>query len=90
MYNQEPEVLFSLYENAENVNMFLKFVFPDKIEIKQDESDVVPKFFTFMSTDAEGQVAFFHCLTFYEKYTLDGLRSDYDDLNQVMKLRKKK
>jgi hypothetical protein len=65
--------------------MFLKFVFPDKIEIKQDESDVVPKFFTFMSTDAEGQVAFFHCLTYYEKYTLNDIFNDYDEGNEKVR-----
>jgi hypothetical protein len=82
MYNQDPEVLFSLYQSSDDVSMFLKFVFPDKIEIKQDESDVVPKFFTFMSTDAEGMVAFFHCLIYYEKYTLNDIFNDYDEGNE--------
>jgi len=73
-----------MYQSNEEVQPFLKFVFPDKIEIKYDENDVVPKFFTFMSTDAEGMVAFFHCLIYYEKYTLNDIFNDYDEGNERM------
>jgi len=65
--------------------MFLKFVFPNKIDFKYDEKEVVPKFFTFMSTDAEGMVAFFHCLIYYEKYTLNDIFNDYDEGNEMVK-----
>jgi hypothetical protein len=45
---------------------YLKFVFPEKISIEQRDLNVIPKFFTFMSTDGEGSNSYFHCLVFYE------------------------
>jgi len=34
-----------------------------------------------MSTDAEGQVTFFHCLIFHEKYNLNDLKQDFVQIN---------
>jgi hypothetical protein len=66
--NIPPEVLFSLYASVSEMQSYLKFVFPAQISIeRQQESDIiVPKFFTFMSTDSDGFNAYFHCLIFYE------------------------
>ena len=54
MFNLEPEMLFSLYEEPEKMAAYLGQVFPDKVRILQTEKMVDPKFFTFMSVDAEG------------------------------------
>ena len=67
--NIEPEVLFSLYEPEEEVQPFLQFVFPSHIDIVKSKSKVKPKFFTFMSTNCEGMNTYFHCLTFFEKFS---------------------
>ena len=54
MFDLEPEMLFSLYEEPEKMAAYLGQVFPDKVRILQTEKMVDPKFFTFMSVDAEG------------------------------------
>ena len=61
---------------------YLKFIFPAKITIERtEESDsVVPKFFTFMSTDSDGHNAYFHCLLFFEQFTNDDIKNDFDNV----------
>ena len=54
MYGIQPEILFTLYQQAKDVSIFLPYIFHDKIDIKQNEDEVIPTFFTFMSTDSEG------------------------------------
>lgn len=64
--NIAPEVLFSLYRPDAEMEPYLKFVFPERISIERRVQSVVPKFYTFMSTDGDGINAYFHCLIFYE------------------------
>ena len=64
--NIKPEVLFSLYQTDHEMSSYLKFVFPASISIERSDEAVVPKFFTFMSTDENGINAYFHCFIFYE------------------------
>jgi len=61
---------------------YLKFIFPAKITIeRKEESDsVVPKFFTFMSTDCDGHNAYFHCLVFFEYFTNEDIKNDFDNV----------
>jgi hypothetical protein len=56
---------------------YLKFVFPAQISIERNKETVVPKYFTFMSTDCDGINAYFHCLVFYEQISSD-LQKDFD------------
>lgn len=55
-----------MYELESEMENYLKFVFPSNISIEHDDQQVKPKFFTFMSTDANGINAYYHCLIFYE------------------------
>lgn len=64
--NIKPEVLFSMYASDQEMSSYLKFVFPSSISLERQDENVVPKFFTFMSTDDQGINAYFHCLIFYE------------------------
>ena len=73
-----PEVLYSLYQEESGVIPFLKFVFPKKISIEQSDSDVIPKYFTFMSTEGDGSVSYFHSLIFYEQITNHDIKEDFD------------
>lgn len=57
---------------------YLKFVFPGMISIERSDEAVVPKFFTFMSTDENGINAYFHCLIFYEQFSMDDIKFDFD------------
>lgn len=63
---------------------YLQFVFPAQISIeRQQESDIiVPKFFTFMATDSDGFTSYFHCLIFYEQFTKDEIKNDFDKVVQ--------
>ncbi len=73
-----PEVLYSLYQEESGVIPFLKFVFPKQISIEQSDSDVIPKYFTFMSTEGDGSVSYFHSLIFYEQITQHDIKEDFD------------
>lgn len=73
-----PEVLFSLYSPQEEMEPYLKFVFPERITIERRVESVVPKFYTFMSTDGDGINAYFHCLIFYEQFSLYDIKQDFD------------
>ncbi len=73
-----PEVLFSLYSPQEEMEPYLKFVFPERITIERRVESVVPKFYTFMSTDGDGINAYFHCLIFYEQFSLYDIKKDFD------------
>ena len=55
---------------------YLKFIFPAKITIEKTQASdaVVPKFFTFMSTDSDGYNAYFHCLLFFEQFTNEDIK----------------
>lgn len=55
-----------MYESESEMEKYLKFIFPEKISIERQQKSVVPKFFTFMCTDGDGNNSYFHCLTFYE------------------------
>jgi len=57
---------------------YLKFVFSDNISIERSDNEVVPKFFTFMSTDENGSNAYFHCFIFYEQFNMDDIKYDFD------------
>ena len=54
LFNLDPDVLFSLYEEKNRVSSYLNQIFPDKVRILQTEKMVDPKFFTFMSVDENG------------------------------------
>jgi hypothetical protein len=60
-----------MYQSDEEMQPYLKFVFPDKISIERQQASVVPKFFTFMSTDGDGINAYFHCLIFHEQFSMN-------------------
>ena len=64
--NISPEVLFSMFKTDFDVVDHLKFVFPYKIAIERQSCNVAPRFFTFVSTDDQGFIAFYHCLVFFE------------------------
>lgn len=78
LYNLQPEMLFSLYEEPEKMNMYLGQVFPDKISILRGEKLIDPKFFSFMSVDMNGFNQYNHCLIFYERFTAELIRTDFD------------
>ena len=46
----------------------------------------MPKFYTFMSTSAEGTNAFYHSLIFYEKFNANDLKTDFDSKSEAVKL----
>lgn len=73
-----PEVLFSMYSQDSEMEPYLKFVYPDKISIERQEQSSIPKFFTFMSTDGDGVNAYFHCLIFFEQFSLYEIKNDFD------------
>jgi len=52
------------------MNSYLKFIFPQGVSVETNKENVVPKFFTFMSTDENGINAYFHCLIFFEQFTV--------------------
>jgi hypothetical protein len=62
----DPEVLFSMYSTPEEMEPYLKFVYPEKISIERQQKAVVPQFYTFMCTDGDGINSYFHCLIFWE------------------------
>jgi hypothetical protein len=69
---------------------YLKFVFPGSISIERSDEAVVPKFFTFMSTDENGINAYFHCLIFHEQFSMDDIKFDFDPeaaQNRIERLR---
>ena len=37
-----------------------------------------PKFFTFMTTDQSGFNSYFHCLTYFGRFTEDLIKNDFD------------
>ena len=76
--NIPPEVLFSLYMPDAEMEPYLKFVYPERISIERRVQSVVPKFYTFMSTDGDGINAYFHCLIFYEQFSLYDIKKDFD------------
>ena len=78
LYDIKPEVLFTLYQDTDSVNSYLQQVFPDKITIYVQEELVNPKFFTFMTTDQSGFNSYFHCLTYYERFTENLIKNDFD------------
>ena len=65
--NIEPEVLFSMYQDTEQINKYLQFVFPRKITVNFVREQSIPTFFTFVSTDDTACSSYFHCLIYYEK-----------------------
>ena len=69
---------------------YLGQVFPDKVRILQTEKMVDPKFFTFMSVDAEGFNQYNHVLIFYERFTETLIHEDFDDVAYIEKLVRKK
>ena len=66
-----------MYTSELEMNPYLKFVFPENISIEKQYESVVPKFFTFMSTDGDGVNSYFHCLIFHEQI------SKYDVLKET-------
>lgn len=85
-----PEVLFSMYSQDTEMEPYLKFVYPEKISIERQEQSVVPKFFTFMSTDGDGVNAYFHCLIFYEQFSLYEIKNDFDPVTAQCADRKRR
>ena len=79
-------MLFSLYEEPEKMNMYLGQVFPDKISILRGEKLIDPKFFSFMSVDMNGFNQYNHCLIFYERFTAELIRTDFDQGKYIEKL----
>lgn len=64
---------------------YLMRIFPEKVSIEGQKGEcVVPKFFTFMSTDPEGANQYFHCLMYYEQFTkFDVLHDDDPNIEEV-------
>ena len=86
-----PEILFSLYQSAEEMEPYLKFIYPEMISIERNTKDVIPKFFTFMSTDVEGSNSYFHCLVYYELFTkFDVLHDDDPKIDEMIERLKRK
>ena len=83
-------MLFSLYEEPEKMAAYLGQVFPDKVRILQTEKMVDPKFFTFMSVDAEGFNQYNHVLIFYERFTENLIREDFDEKAYIERLVRKR
>lgn len=65
--NIPPEVLYSMFGSEDEQQGYLKFIFPCKVSIEHNAGQsIIPRFFTFMSTNPEGVNSYFHCLIFYE------------------------
>ena len=79
-------MLFSLYEEPEKMDMYLGQVFPDKVSIFRGEKLIDPKFFSFMSVDMMGFNQYNHCLIFYERFSADLIREDFDQGKYIEKL----
>jgi len=86
LFNLDPQMLFSLYEEPEKMSLYLQQVFPDKVRILQTEKMVDPKFFSFMSVDMNGFNQYNHCLIFYERFNPELIRDDFDTNAHVEKL----
>ena len=78
LFNLTPEMLFSLYEEPEKMEMYLGQVFPEQVSIFRGEKLIDPKFFSFMSVDMNGFNQYNHCLIFYERFTAELIREDFD------------
>ena len=90
--NISPEVLYSLYGAEEEMYGYLKFIFPCKISIEHNcNQSLVPRFFTFMSTNPEGINSYYHCLIFHEQVNkFDLLHEDDESIEEVVRKLKKK
>ena len=84
--NFDPEVLFSLYEDAENLTPFLYRVFSQQITIKTANKNIQPKFFSFMSSNTDYLFEYCHVLIFYERVTQDQILHDFNPVNAQNKL----
>ena len=51
---------------------------------------VDPKFFTFMSVDAEGFNQYNHVLIFYERFTQELIHKDFDEKAYIERLVRKR
>ena len=62
-------------------------IFPSKIERAEitSKESIVPKFFTFVSTDELGINTFFHCLTYYELFTKQEAKNWGDEESLLVK-----
>ncbi|CDW84178.1 UNKNOWN [Stylonychia lemnae] len=61
-----------------------QFVFPMKVAVEYKPQD--PKFYTFMTTDAEGFNSFIHVLTFYEEVNEAEISSnDFDIVAEILR-----
>jgi hypothetical protein len=81
-----------LYESESDMDSYLKFIFPEAVSLERQRTAVVPKFFTFMCTNAEGINSYFHCLIYFEQFTVfDMLHDDdpkLDEMRRKLELRK--
>ena len=79
--NIPPEILFSMYTDADDMRQYLKHIFPNKISIEYAvREEIIPRFFTFMCTDAEGINTYFHCLFYYEQINKFDVLHDDDPM----------
>jgi hypothetical protein len=89
--NIEPDVLLSMFEKEEEVNKYLQFVFPRKVNINFTSVISIPTFFTFVATDELANPSYFHCLIIYEKMDEETLLNfDFKTLLEQKKLANKK
>lgn len=80
-----------MYSASEDMEQYLKFVYPERISIERKLDSTAPKFFTFMSTDGNGINCYFHSLIYWEQFTLHDIKKDYDvDLIDFGKKRTKR
>ena len=78
-FHIKPEILFSMYSEESEMVPYMKFVFPDLIDLTSGQNEqITPKFFTFMATDAEGVNTYFHCLTFSELFYSNEIKIDFE------------
>ncbi len=68
---------------------YIRFVYPDMINLEFNPQ--APRFFSFMSTDADGLNAYFHVLNFYEEINEAEIKFDFDLApDQRARMKKKK
>lgn len=89
----EAEILFSLYENdsvdtpeGKILKSYLGQTFPELVKIHTREALVDPKFYSFLTSDLNGNNQFCHVLVFYERFTLEKIKSDFDVFAEWRKL----
>ena len=86
LQDNEPEVIFSMYEENLHSDKYLRQVFARKIRIIPSRKNVNPMFFSFMSRNEHGLFQYNHVLIFYERLTEQKVHKDIDELGEMNRL----